>query len=66
MSVSRMAIVGVMGLIMALGGTGCIRIKSDPVEVKPIEITVNVNVRMEKELQDIFGDLDAKNKTLQK
>jgi len=35
------------------------------VDVKPIHITVDVNVRVEKALEDFFGDLDAKSSTLQ-
>ena len=34
------------------------------VEVKPIHITVDVNVRVEKALDDFFGDLDKKSTTL--
>ena len=29
-----------------------------PVEVKPIHITIDVNVKVDKELDDFFGDLD--------
>lgn len=28
------------------------------VEVKPIHITIDVNVRVQKELDDFFGDID--------
>lgn len=34
------------------------------VEVKPIHITVDVNVRVEKALDDFFGDLDQKSTTI--
>ncbi len=30
-----------------------------PVEVKPIHITIDVNVRVQKALEDFFGDIDA-------
>ena len=30
-----------------------------PVEIKPIHITIDVNVRVEKALEDFFGDIDA-------
>lgn len=30
-----------------------------PVEVKPIHITIDVNVRIDKALDDFFGDIDA-------
>jgi hypothetical protein len=29
-----------------------------PVEVKPIHITIDVNVKVQKALDDFFGDLD--------
>jgi hypothetical protein len=29
-----------------------------PVEIKPIHITIDVNVRVEKALDDFFGDLE--------
>lgn len=40
---------------------GCISVKTEH-EVKPIHITmdVNLNVKVDKALDDFFGDLDAK------
>ncbi|MBI3886480.1 MAG: hypothetical protein HY302_12235 [Opitutae bacterium] len=43
---------------------GCVHVKTDPIEVKPIHITVDVNVKVEKALDDFFGDLDKKSSTL--
>ena len=34
--------------------------KTEPIEVKPIHITVDVNVKVDKALDDFFGDLDKK------
>lgn len=48
--------------VAAAGFAGCIH---TTVEVKPIHITVDVNVRVEKALEDFFGDLDQKSTTLQ-
>ncbi len=42
----------------------CINVKTAPIEVKPIHITVDVNIRVEKALEDFFGDLDSKSSTL--
>jgi len=42
----------------------CLNVKTAPIEVKPIHITVDVNVRVEKALDDFFGDLDKKSATL--
>lgn len=45
---------------------GCLNVKTEPIEVKPIHITVDVNVRVEKALDDFFGDLDRKSATIAK
>ncbi len=40
--------------------TACTRheVEVKPVEIKPIHITIDVNVRVERALEDFFGDLD--------
>jgi hypothetical protein len=35
-----------------------------PVEVKPIHITIDVNVRVQKDLEDFFGDIDKADQKL--
>ena len=35
------------------------KVKVEPVEVKPIHITVDVNVKVDRALDDYFGDIDA-------
>ncbi len=47
---------------LALGG--CVNVKTAPIEVKPIHITVDVNVKVAKALDDFFGDLDKKSATI--
>jgi hypothetical protein len=49
-----------MLLTMTLPFTACTRheIEVKPVEIKPIHITIDVNVRVERALEDFFGDLD--------
>jgi hypothetical protein len=39
---------------------GCTRHEVDikPVEIKPIHITIDINVKVDKALDDFFGDLD--------
>jgi outer membrane murein-binding lipoprotein Lpp len=52
---------------LALGSLllgGCLNVTTAPIEVKPIHITVDVNVKVEKALDDFFGDLDHKSATL--
>jgi hypothetical protein len=44
--------------------SGCLQVSTEPIEVKPIHITVDVNVRVEKALDDFFGNLDSKSATL--
>jgi hypothetical protein len=44
--------------------TGCLRIKSEPVEVKPIHITLDINVKVDRELDSFFEDIDAKAKEI--
>lgn len=48
--------------LLALGG--CLNVKTEPIEVKPIHITVDVNVKVERALSDFFGDLDKQSATL--
>jgi hypothetical protein len=50
-------------LVPLLGG--CLNVKTEPIEVKPIHITVDVNVRVERALDDFFGDLDEKSSTIE-
>ncbi|MDP1580442.1 MAG: hypothetical protein Q8M02_09195 [Candidatus Didemnitutus sp.] len=43
---------------------GCVHVKTAPIEVKPIHITVDVNVKVERALENFFGDLDAKSTSI--
>lgn len=43
----------------------CVNVKTEPIEVKPIHITVDVNVKVDRALDDFFGDLDRKSTTLE-
>lgn len=40
---------------------GCTRHEVDvkPVEIKPIHITIDVNVKVDRALDNFFGDIDA-------
>lgn len=44
-----------------LSSLGCTRHEVDikPVEIKPIHITIDVNVKVDRALDDFFGDIDA-------
>lgn len=36
-----------------------------PIEIKPIHITIDVNVRVDRALDDFFGDIDKVKDTIQ-
>jgi len=42
------------------------RIEVAPVEIKPIHITVDVNIKIEKEIDNYFGELFKKEEELRK
>lgn len=46
------------GLVLAgmLPQTGCIRVSTDPIRVEPITIEVTINHRIQRELEDVFGE----------
>lgn len=52
-------------LVLILPLTGCLTVKTDPIRVEPIEITMNVNLRVVRELDAFFGDLDAASPLMQ-
>lgn len=49
---------------LVLGCSGCLSLKTEPIEVKPIHVTVDVNVKVDRALDDFFGDLDRKSSTI--
>ena len=61
-------------LLMVASLAGCtkheIQTKSEvslaPVEVKPIHITIDVNVKVDRALDNFFGDIDAAEKKIEK
>ena len=58
---SRLALIP---CILFVAVSGCVHV--EPIEVKPIHVTVdvNVNVKVDKALDDYFGDIDQKSKTI--
>ncbi len=54
----RMIVVLVLGLFMLGCPSTHHEVEVAPVEVKPIHITVDINVRVDEALDDYFGDLD--------
>ncbi len=53
-----------LAALAAAGLAGCVSVRTEPIEVKPIHITVDVNVKVERALDDFFGGLDAQSKTV--
>jgi Skp family chaperone for outer membrane proteins len=39
------------------------KVEVAPVEVKPIHITIDVNIKVDKALDDFFGDIDEDEET---
>lgn len=62
-----------VGLMLALLVQGCTRHQIDarhevelaPVEIKPIHITIDINIKVDRALDDFFGDLDAAQKNIE-
>ena len=50
-----------LSALFVLIAAGCTQHKVEvaPVEVKPIHITIDVNVKVDRALDDFFGDIDA-------
>ncbi|WP_020588940.1 YnbE family lipoprotein [Desulfobacter curvatus] len=59
------AVVSLFFLTLAACSTSH-EIEVKPVEIKPIHITIDVNVKVDKALDDFFGDIDAAQKKLEK
>ena len=58
---SRLPVLCLMPLLFA----GCVNVRTAPIEVKPIHVTVDVNVKVDRALNDFFGNIDQKSSTLQ-
>ena len=39
-----------------------VEVQTAPLEVKPIHITIDINIKVDRALDDFFGDLDAAGK----
>lgn len=53
-------------VVILLALSGCLSVRTEPIEVKPIHVTVDINVKVDRALDDFFGDLDQKSATLEK
>jgi len=48
-----------VGIMLMLAGCTQHKVEVAPVEVKPIHITIDINVKVDKALDDFFSDVDA-------
>lgn len=46
-------------LVLTIAGCTQHKVEVAPVEVKPIHITIDVNVKVDRALDDYFGDIDS-------
>ena len=54
----KMAILFVVMLAFTFQACTQHKVEVAPVEVKPIHITIDVNIKVDKALDDFFGDID--------
>ncbi len=52
-------------LFMFTGCQSSHQVELKPVEIKPIHITIDVNVRVEKALDDFFDDIEAEEEKIE-
>ena len=53
-----------LGCILIIGFIpGCVQVKTEPIRIEPIYIEITVNHRVQKELDDIFADIDQASST---
>lgn len=50
---------------MGLGLGGCVQVKTDPIRIEPIYIEITINHRIQRELEDIFGEIDKESETVE-
>jgi len=54
---------GLMGLVLTFALVGCVQVKTEPIRIEPIYIEITVNHKVQKELDDVFADIDAASET---
>ena len=56
-------ILAAAAVLLGFSATACIRTQNEvevkPIEIKPVHITLDINIKIEKALDDFFGDIDA-------
>lgn len=54
----RLFLLTLLGLMLTTACNTRHEVQVAPVEVKPIHITIDVNIKVDRALDDFFGDLD--------
>ena len=56
----KTSVISCLLMLGLLAASGCTRheVEVKPVEIKPIHITIDVNVKVDRALDDFFSDLD--------
>ena len=54
---------GIFSLAPALLFSGCLQVKTEPIKIEPIYIEITVNHKVQKELDDVFADIDRASET---
>jgi len=57
----------VIGAMLLMFFPACTQHKVEvaPVEIKPIHITIDINIKIDKALDDFFGDIDETAETIE-
>jgi hypothetical protein len=59
------AVLLAISMISVLAGCTEHKVEVAPVEVKPIHITIDVNVKVDKALDDFFEDIDSEEEEIE-
>ncbi len=55
---------GSLGMVVVMGIlAGCVQVKTEPIKIEPIYIEITINHRVQKELDDLFADIDRASET---
>ncbi|MGA1205720.1 MAG: hypothetical protein ACO3ZW_07925 [Opitutales bacterium] len=52
-----------MALVLLIMTPACVQVKTEPIKIEPIYIEITVNHRVQKELDDVFADIDKASRT---
>ena len=47
--------IGGPAMLLGAGASGCLHVKTDPIKVEPIHIVADINIKVERQLDDFFA-----------